>query len=63
MNVKMTRTDMNIHFKHYKIELKIAIYLKYTNVVKFKKFLRHAHSGFMFKVTRQRDVLRAKSKF
>jgi hypothetical protein len=35
---KMTTSDINIHFKHYKNELKITIYLEYTNVMKFRKF-------------------------
>jgi hypothetical protein len=35
---KMTTLNMNIHFKHYKNEFKITIYLEHTNVMKFKKF-------------------------
>jgi hypothetical protein len=38
MNAKMTTIDINTHFKHYKNEFKIAIYLEYTDVMKFKKF-------------------------
>jgi hypothetical protein len=38
MDAKMTTTDINTHFKHYKNEPKIAVYLEYTDVMKFRKF-------------------------
>ncbi len=38
MDAKMTATDINTHFKHYKNEPKIAAYLGYTDVMEFRKF-------------------------